>query len=131
VFMDNGFNPDRFIQGNAFQLPFADNTFDAVFCINTLVNLAPISIIESLIKELHRVCKKGKYIIFDYRNGYNPAITITYKMNLLTKSVSTFAYKWTHFKPVIKELNASLVSLTPLGSKNIFLAKGFLTVLEK
>jgi len=131
VFMDNAFHPDRFIQGDAYHLPFSDNTFDAVFCINTLVNLAPISIVESLIRELHRVCKKGKYVIFDYRNAYNPAITITYKMNLITNSLSTFAYKWNLFKPIARKLNANLVNLTPLGSKNIFLAKGFLAVLEK
>ncbi|MDO9547687.1 MAG: class I SAM-dependent methyltransferase [Candidatus Marinimicrobia bacterium] len=131
VFMDNGLNPDRFIQGDAYRLPFADNMFDAVFCINTLVNLAPISTIEHLIRELHRVCKKGKYIIFDYRNAYNPAISIMYKMNRLTNSLSTFAYKWKQFKPLVKELNAKLISLTPLGSNNIFLAMGFLTVLEK
>ncbi len=131
VFMDNGQSPDRFIQGNAYHLPFGNDTFDAVFCINTLVNLAPISIIESLIRELHRVCKKGNYIIFDYRNAHNPAISIMYKMNRLTNSLSTFAYKWKQFKPLVKELNVKLVSLIPLGSKNLFLAKGYLAILEK
>ncbi|MBN2601383.1 MAG: class I SAM-dependent methyltransferase [Candidatus Marinimicrobia bacterium] len=131
VFMDNEQKPDRFIQGDAYHLPFADSTFDAVFCINTLVNLAPISTIESLIRELHRVCKKGKYIIFDYRNAYNSAISIMYKMNRITNSLSTFAYKWKQFEPLVKELNVKQLSLTPLGSKNIFLAKGYLTVLEK
>ena len=131
VFMDNALSPDHFIQGDAYRLPFFDNTFDAVFCINTLVNLAPITIVESLIRELHRVCKKGKYIIFDYRNAYNPAITFTYKLNLLTNTLSTFAYKWKQFKPIVKTINATLVNLTPLGSKNIFLAKGLLAVLEK
>ncbi|MBU0712661.1 class I SAM-dependent methyltransferase [bacterium] len=131
VFMDNGQNPDRFIQGDAYHLPFADNTFDAVFCKNTLMNITPITTIESLIRELHRVCKKGKYIIFDYRNAYNPAISVIYKMNRLTNSLSVFAYKWKQFKPLVKELNVNLVSLTPLGSKNPFLAKGYLTVLEK
>ena len=131
VFADNDFNPDIFIQGNAYQLPFSDNTFDAVFCLNTFVNLAPIQTIEQLIRELHRVCKKGKYIIFDYRNAYNPAISITYQLNRMTNSLSTYAYKWNHFRPLIKELNAKLNQLTPLGSKNLFLAKGFLAVLEK
>ena len=131
VFSDNNFQPDRFIQGNAYLLPFEDNTFDAVFCLNTLVNLTPLNTIESLIRELHRVCKKGKYIIFDYRNSYNPAISITYYLNRLTNSLSTFAYRWNQFKPLVNELDVKLSKLIPLGSKNMLIAKGFLAVLEK
>jgi len=131
VFLDNGHNPNRFIQGNAYCLPFADNTFDAVFCKNTFMNISPISTVASMIKEMHRVCKVEKYIIFDFRNEYNPAISITYKMNRITNSLSTFAYKWKQFKPLVQELNVKLVSLIPLGSKNLFLTKGYLAILEK
>ncbi|HDP68816.1 MAG TPA: class I SAM-dependent methyltransferase [Candidatus Marinimicrobia bacterium] len=131
VFSDNHFPAQRFVQGDAYQLPFGDNNFDAVFCLNTLVNLAPLATIEALIAELHRVCKPGHPFIFDYRNAWNPAITLTYRMNRLTGSVATFAYKWKHFKPVTTRLQARLINLLPLGSQNIFFAKGFLAILEK
>ncbi|MGC9364712.1 MAG: class I SAM-dependent methyltransferase [Fidelibacterota bacterium] len=131
VFSDNHLPAHRFVQGNAYQLPFNDNTFDAVFCLNTLVNLAPLTTIEALIAELYRVCKPKHPLIFDYRNIWNPAIALTYKINRVTGSVSTFAYRWNNFKPIINRLNARLVNLISLGSKTTFLAKGFLAVLEK
>lgn len=131
VFEDNNFVSDHFISGDAFQLPFADNSFDYVFCLNTLVNLSPIKKIEILLKELHRVCKKDKYLVFDYRNRYNPVLSATYFLNRVTNSLSTFAYKWKQFESIITELNAKRKAQYPLGSKNPVFAKGYLVVLEK
>jgi ubiquinone/menaquinone biosynthesis C-methylase UbiE len=131
VFKDNDFNSERFILGNAYQLPFDDDTFDAVFCINTLVNLAPIASIEALIKELHRICKKGKYIIFDYRNWYNPILSVTYFLNRITNSLSTYAYRWKQFESIVTKLKAKRVALHSLGPRNPLLATGQLVILEK
>ncbi|MBL7136601.1 MAG: class I SAM-dependent methyltransferase [Candidatus Marinimicrobia bacterium] len=131
VFKDNDLEPKRLILGNGYQLPFANNSFNTVFCLNTLVNLAPLSIIEKLLTELYRVCRPGGLIIFDYRNGYNPILTCKYRINLVTRSLSTFAYKWKHFIPLVTKLNAKKVALYPLGKNNKFLAVGFLLVLEK
>jgi len=131
VFKDNDLKPNRFILGNGYQLPFPDHLFETVFCLNTLVNLAPLSIIEKLLTELYRVCRPGGFIIFDYRNGYNPILAGKYRINLMTRSLSTFAYKWKHFIPLVTKLNAKKVALYPLGKNNKFLAVGFLLVLEK
>ena len=131
VFKDNNLKPNRFLRGNGCQLPFADNTFESVFCLNTLVNLAPLSFIEELITELYRVCKPGGFIIFDYRNGYNPILAGKYRLNLITGSLSTYAYKWKHFIPITQKLHAKKIAQLPLGINNRFLAFGYLLVLEK
>ncbi len=131
IFSDNQLDPTKFIRGNAYQLPFRDNSFEVVFCLNTLVNFRPFSRIEGLIRELHRICRPGGRIIFDYRNDRNPVLKLKYLKNRISKTLVTNGHTLKQFRPIFSELKVGLLGNYPLGSKNPFLAFGFLTILEK
>jgi len=54
-----------FIEGDIYHLPFAENQFDAVVGLRFSMHLPEI---ETVLKELSRVVKKGGLIIFDFFN---------------------------------------------------------------
>lgn len=61
---------NRLKQGSADKLPYADNSFDAVFSINTIHNLDRAGCVRAL-KEMNRVCKRPEncFVQVDaYRN---------------------------------------------------------------
>ncbi|HEC69126.1 MAG TPA: class I SAM-dependent methyltransferase [Candidatus Omnitrophica bacterium] len=74
---DKGVN---LIQANACFLPFKDDSFDVVVCINVFFNLPSEEIFYQSLSEILRVCKKEKFIIFDIRNKLNPLLYIKYKL---------------------------------------------------
>ncbi|MCK4826515.1 class I SAM-dependent methyltransferase [bacterium] len=131
IFMDNNLSPDKFISGNAFNLPFQSNYFDAVFCLNTLINIHPFDDIEALIKELHRVCNKKGKIIFDYRNLHNPVLKLKYISNTITGRLTTHGHYLKDFQPLFRQLNIKNISQVPIGSSITIFSLGFLTILEK
>ena len=59
---------DRLLVGNAIDLPYSDNYFDAVISINTIHNLDENDCAKA-IKEINRVSKKNSFITVDaYEN---------------------------------------------------------------
>jgi len=131
IFKDNHLPPDRFIRGDAFHLPFPENMFDAVFCLNTLINIHPFSRVSMLLSELHRVCKKSGKIVFDYRNAYNPVLKSRYIYNSVTGRLTTHAHSWTDFAELRKKLGIRHSEKKPIGSRFPLFALGFMTVWEK
>ena len=69
------------IRGDSFQLPFKPETFDRVVCVNTLLNLASLDIIETLLVELMRICKPNGKLLVEIRNQSNPYIRLKYWMH--------------------------------------------------
>lgn len=55
---------NNMVQGNANNLPFEDNYFDLVICINTLHNLPLIDCKEGL-REINRVSKRDSFVMND------------------------------------------------------------------
>ena len=54
----------KYIQGNAMRLPFADNTFDAAFCLSSFQLFPSYSHSEHVLNELNRVTKPtGRVLI--------------------------------------------------------------------
>lgn len=66
-------------RADAAGLPFADNFFDSVICINMLFNLPSEAAVTACFKEAARVCRKGGRVIFDIRNSLNPLLYLKYK----------------------------------------------------
>ena len=63
---------DRWIQGDAQQLPFSDNSFDAATMGYGLRNVANI---PRALGELHRVLRPGaKVAVLDFNNSTSPAV---------------------------------------------------------
>jgi len=56
------------------QLPFADSTFDAVVCVNTLHNLPSEQAVLKALKEFMRVCKSSGQLLLQIHNANNPLI---------------------------------------------------------
>ena len=65
------------IEGNAAQLPFADEQFDLVFQFTVLTSVLDRQAKRSIIGEIHRVLRPGGYFIwydFAYSNPRNPDV---------------------------------------------------------
>ena len=66
------------INGDIDNLPFDDNYFDVVFCIDTLHHI-PTQTIRKTLNELKRLlCGRGKLII-DFKNKFNPYVYYSHK----------------------------------------------------
>ncbi len=68
------------IQADAVSLPFADNIFDSVVCINVFFNLPGEEHVIKSLKEISRVLKKEGNVFFDIRNSLNPLLYFKYKL---------------------------------------------------
>jgi len=66
------------VEADADNLPFADNSFDVVFCVAVLHHVADPERVRKTIREMIRVAKKpdGKVVIWDHnpKNPYWPVI---------------------------------------------------------
>jgi len=131
LFRDNHFNPNRFVSGDFFNLPFANERFNAVFCLNTLVNLHPFTKIANLISEMHRICKPGGKIILDYRNKHNPLLRLKYLNNIFTGRITTHGHCLGDFSKIFDNLKIRILEKIPLGHKFKITAVGFMLILEK
>ncbi|MBI5873353.1 MAG: class I SAM-dependent methyltransferase [Candidatus Omnitrophica bacterium] len=61
-------------------LPFENNFFDCVVCVNVFLNLPSQEDVERMILEMARVCKPGGYVIAEFRNSLNPLIWLKFKL---------------------------------------------------
>ncbi|MBS1920212.1 MAG: class I SAM-dependent methyltransferase [Bacteroidetes bacterium] len=63
----------RFEQGDVRKLRFEDNSFDVVFTERCIINLLSWEEQQQGLNEMHRVLKKGGYILFieSFSDGYN------------------------------------------------------------
>ena len=60
----------KLVKGNVCnKLPFKDNNFDYLICINSIVNLPEIN--KEFFDEISRITKRDGIIIFDIRNKLN------------------------------------------------------------
>jgi ubiquinone/menaquinone biosynthesis C-methylase UbiE len=67
-------------QANAAYLPFKDNVFDTIICVNVIMNIPSDGTVNEIFKEMTRICQKNGKIIFDIRNRSNLLIYIKYKL---------------------------------------------------
>lgn len=65
---------------DATRLPFAEEFFDAVVCINVFYNMPSKEVVKDTFSQMKRVCKKQGIIIFDFRNAANFLLRLKYKI---------------------------------------------------
>ncbi len=76
-------HPDNeYIQGDAKELPFEDNSFDNVISTRLLMH---IDNWEKAVEEMHRVCKPGGRIIFDVKPQGVMSILLRWRQKELKK----------------------------------------------
>ncbi len=131
LFHDNQLPLNRFIVGDAFQMPFAANTFDNIFCLNTLINISPFERVGRLLTEIHRICRPGGLIIFDYRNAFNPYLASQYFFNSITKRLTTHGNSRRQFRPLISKLGIKERQRVPIASPLPGFPLGYLNIWEK
>jgi ubiquinone/menaquinone biosynthesis C-methylase UbiE len=70
--------------GNATSLPFADNSFDLVICINTVHNL-PLEQCKTALREIQRVTKNNSFVTMDaWRNDQEKLSLMKWNLTALT-----------------------------------------------
>jgi len=126
VFLDNSIEEVSLIRGDAFQLPFKPETFDRVVCINTLLNLSSLDIIETLLLELMRVCKPTGRLLIEIRNQSNPYIRLKYWMHSRKQKFPVRAYKIEDISNIIERHEFHCTRILPIGCPVEFIAKAFL-----
>ncbi len=77
---ENNIKNVKLYRSEASSMPFEEEFFDIVVCINVFFNLPSKEVFYRSINEIIRVSKKGGKIIFDIRNSKNPLLYIKYKL---------------------------------------------------
>ncbi len=126
IFTDNCIEDVSLIRGDAFQLPFKPETFDRVVCVNTLLNLASLDIIETLLVELIRICKPTGRLLIEIRNQSNPYIRLKYWMHSRKQKFPVRAYKIEDISNIIERHEFHCTGILPIGCPVEFIAKAFL-----
>ena len=126
IFHDNSIEEVSLIRGNAFQLPFKPETFDRVVCVNTLLNLASLDIIETLLVELMRICKPTGRVLIEIRNQSNPYIRLKYWMHSRKQKFPVRAYRIEDISNIFERHEFRCTRILPIGCPVEFIAKAFL-----
>ena len=126
IFQDNFIEGVSLVHGDAFRLPFKPETFDRVVCVNTLLNLASLDIIETLLVELMRVCKTNGKLLVEIRNQHNPYIRLKYWMHAKRQKFPVKAYKTEDISDIFERHEFRCIRIVPIGCPVEFIAKAFL-----
>lgn len=78
--LEKGLKRIAIVKGISQSIPFRDESFEHVVCINLFLNLPARKDMVETLSEMVRVCKKGGFIYFDFRNILNPLIYAGYKL---------------------------------------------------
>lgn len=131
LFADNNLIAPKFMRHDVYNLPFENERFSTIFCLNTLVNIHPFSNVEKILTELYRIAKNGAKIFIDFRNQLNPVLNYRYKKNIKTGELTTYAHCKADFLPLLKQMNIHDFKFIPVGNPVPFLAKGYLLIIRK
>ncbi|HIE27474.1 TPA: methyltransferase domain-containing protein [Candidatus Poribacteria bacterium] len=113
------------IQGEMGKLPFKDNSFDIVVCLNTLFNQPSILDVETGLTEMMRVCKRTGRIIVDVRNKANPYIRLKYWWHMRRGDFPTMTYYISDFQSIFERHGFEIVRREPVGIPNGIAAFAF------
>lgn len=116
---DNGYTKGKFFLEEATQLSFADQYFDAVVCINTLLNIRSFEAVKLILAQMKRVSKKEGKIIFEFRNAANPLLSLKYRLapfyDPTVKNLYLHCYSLKQIEPVLAELGLEVKRKIFLG----------------
>ncbi len=131
IFRDNSVEDVCLVHGNAFRLPFKPESFDRVVCVNTLLNMPSLDVIETLLVELMRICNVNGKILVDIRNQSNPYIRLKYWIYSKRQKFPVKAYKVKDIADIFKRYGFHCTRILPIGCPVEFIAKAFLIEAER
>lgn len=108
-----------FVQADAVSLPFKDNSFDTVVCMNVFFNLPSDDLFQQSLKEISRVCKNGGEFIFDIRNSQNLLLHVKYKLakyyDETVKNLPLRTYNYNKVMTSLKECGFEIKNREEIG----------------
>jgi ubiquinone/menaquinone biosynthesis C-methylase UbiE len=99
----------------ATSLNFENEYFDAVVCINVVLNFESLDTVKKALREMARVCKRKGKVIFDFRNSANLLMRWKYKFAPL-------------YDPTVKKIPLNTHSLEKI---NLLLKEEGLNIIHK
>lgn len=106
------------VNGNGYQLPFKDNTFDGCICINVLDH---VSDQQRFIKEICRILKKDGFLIINFSNFFSIYLPIAISINLMKKSAQNEVYaEWISLKKMNKIFTQSCLEVSGIKGQLVF-----------
>ena len=121
----------EWVNGNAFYLPFKNNSVGTVLCLNTFINIGKFDDAAGILCELIRICKPGGKIIFDIRNRSNLLIATKYFLHSLKKTFPTTAYKLDQFNTLLPSCGVIIENIAAVGINAKLLAWDYILTLKK
>ncbi len=110
-------------------LPFQEDSFDAVTCLNTLLNLPRLEVVRSALGEMMRV-SNGKVIV-DIRNGDNPLLRAKYWWHRRNATFATVAYRLRDISEIFETGGFKMLHAYPIGRDSKMMAWGYVVVAGK
>lgn len=93
------------VESDISRLPFNDDFFDTVVCLNVLLNFESFEKVSGVFKEISRVLKPGGRFICDLRNRWNPFIYLKYKLaHYYDNTLGNMPLKAYYLSEVVKDL---------------------------
>ncbi len=127
----------KLIYANAVNLSIEDECFDYVVCINTFFNLESIKVLNQVLEQMARACKKKGRVIFDFRNSLNPLVRLKYKLapyyDLTVKEskLPLNVYRPKDIEDILRKLNFRIINRIYIGFSLEILAPLIIIEAEK
>lgn len=107
-------------------LPFQDGAFDAVTCLNTLLNIPSLELVDGALHEMMRI--SAGHVIVDIRNGDNPYMRLKYWHHGRHADFPTVAYRLKDIDDIFRAGGFQLEHSFPIGINLRPLAWGYVVV---
>ena len=134
-FKEHHLSCPHFNLSDASKLPFEDEFFDAVVCVNVFFNMPSAEVVKKVLLEMRRVCKKGGTIIFDFRNARNPFLRLKYKLAPLydatVKAIPLTTYHPKEIESMLRDAALRVTLRKPLGLGGLLFAPLILMKAER
>ena len=127
----NKINNINLINGDAFSLPFKDNSSSITLCLNTFLNIRTFDEVSAILKELIRITKPGGKVIFDIRNKSNILLSLKYLLHTFLKTYATSSYKISQFSDFLRNQNIEITNIEPIGLNHPLFALDYIIVVQK
>ena len=104
-------------------LPFRDTSFEAVTCLNTLLNIPSLELVAGALHEMMRI--SSGHVIVDIRNGDNPYMRMKYWWHGRHADFPTVAYRLRDIEPIFHSGGFQIEHSFPIGINLRPLAWGY------
>ncbi|MEW5947109.1 MAG: class I SAM-dependent methyltransferase [bacterium] len=110
------------VQAEGTALPFGDESFDAVACINTIHSIPDGDAAAGVLREAARVLKGGGHLVLEFRNRFNPARRIIERRQIMFLPQKT--YSFFEIARVLRREGLGVKRVVPLPVRSFTIHRG-------